>query len=329
MIDMTLIYLILNLSFFLLLYHIITDERILNLLILLIVFEGFSITIISSTHLPRYYGYILIFFGCFLWLKSKEYVGSSLEGQDWESSSVAWLLSPRQYLIQYFPIIGFSILLVDLISINFLYNNYMGNLDFLILLLSFVWILYKYIGDDFMKERDFIFIFMNVFTAMFVLPKAIAIAITGYSTDYSEGWFVEFFLANPVANLLNILGYNVFTNHDVIIYEDLTTGLTNSVWVARSCSGIQSVMVFISGFTAYILNERIKFGNFPSFVLVIGVLIAYFANLLRMAIIILVGHYWGSESLLWTHKNIGWVIFSLWIIIFWSILTRYLPHPKP
>ena len=51
----------------------------------------------------------------------------------------------------------------------------------------------------------------------------------------------------------------------------------------------------------------------------LGILMSYIANLIRMTIIVIVGHYYGIESLLWTHENIGWIIFTIWMIIFWQI----------
>ena len=48
-----------------------------------------------------------------------------------------------------------------------------------------------------------------------------------------------------------------------------------------------------------------------------------------MTIIIIVGHYYGIESLLWTHENIGWMIFTIWLIIFWQILSYIENISKP
>jgi exosortase/archaeosortase family protein len=85
------------------------------------------------------------------------------------------------------------------------------------------------------------------------------------------------------------------------------------------------VAVFIAGYTSFILTEYKVINKASFFFLIIGILIAYVANIFRMAIIVLSGHYWGIDALIWTHANIGWLIFTLWIFIFWAILIRVLP----
>ena len=54
-----------------------------------------------------------------------------------------------------------------------------------------------------------------------------------------------------------------------------------------------------------------------------GILAAYLANLLRMFIIVMVGHYRGSDALMWAHANAGWLIYMAWIALFWWLLFRW------
>ncbi len=41
----------------------------------------------------------------------------------------------------------------------------------------------------------------------------------------------------------------------------------------------------------------------------LGIARTYLANIIRMAIIVIVGYYYGMDALLWTHANMGWLIF--------------------
>ena len=59
------------------------------------------------------------------------------------------------------------------------------------------------------------------------------------------------------------------------------------------------------------------------FILLLGTLASYFANLFRMLIIVIVGIYFGPDALFWTHTNLGSFIFLLWMLIFW----RYILDP--
>jgi len=48
-----------------------------------------------------------------------------------------------------------------------------------------------------------------------------------------------------------------------------------------------------------------------------------------MALIVLVGHYYGGDALTWAHANVGWMIFLGWVGLFWWVLFRYLVEPQP
>ena len=56
----------------------------------------------------------------------------------------------------------------------------------------------------------------------------------------------------------------------------------------------------------------------------IGIMLSYVANIFRMSLIIVVGHYYGYEALEFTHANLGW-IFHFWIFIFWKLLEYLFP----
>jgi len=36
-----------------------------------------------------------------------------------------------------------------------------------------------------------------------------------------------------------------------------------------------------------------------------------------------VGYYKGLPALLWTHENVGWVIFLAWSSVFWYLVMRF------
>jgi len=60
---------------------------------------------------------------------------------------------------------------------------------------------------------------------------------------------------------------------------------------------------------------------------------AYAANVLRMAVIVLVGYYSASpqtelQDMLLAHSYAGWIIFLGWIGLFWGILFKFLPKGR-
>ena len=91
------------------------------------------------------------------------------------------------------------------------------------------------------------------------------------------------------------------------------------VSVAKACSGITSVIVFVSLFLSYLWVTNIRFGYSVWALLFIGLTLSYIANILRMAIIILAGHYWGMDALEFVHSYLGWLLFTGWMLLFWLI----------
>ena len=61
------------------------------------------------------------------------------------------------------------------------------------------------------------------------------------------------------------------------------------------------------------------------FLLIISVLsFLEFSNILRMYIVILSGHYYGLDTMLFVHNNAGWILFTFWLFLFW--FARFLSH---
>ena len=101
-------------------------------------------------------------------------------------------------------------------------------------------------------------------------------------------------------------------------------GSFDRVGITEACSGIYTTSIFISAFITYILVEYQQINRRVIFILILGVITSYFANILRMTIITGIGHYYGTDALLAAHANAGWLIFLAWIIPFWFLVFKYL-----
>jgi exosortase/archaeosortase family protein len=100
------------------------------------------------------------------------------------------------------------------------------------------------------------------------------------------------------------------------------------VGIGLSCTGLYSVSIFISGFIAFVLIEYRRLDIRVASLLTLGIFTSWFANILRMTIIVVVGSHYGREALVWTHANLGIFIFMLWVGLFWAIMFRLLVPPK-
>ena len=137
---------------------------------------------------------------------------------------------------------------------------------------------------------------------------------------------VSFFLSAPLVNSLNILGYEAWAESDIIFFQNLSEQKISSVKIGKSCSGLYSVGLFITFYTTFILLEYGgKFDKVALYLFLLGICFAYLANLIRMTLIIIVGHYYGTDALLFVHNNLGWLIFTFWIFIFIRILSSLVP----
>ena len=81
----------------------------------------------------------------------------------------------------------------------------------------------------------------------------------------------------------------------------LADGGRASVEIAESCSGIYTMVIFISALSSFVLVEFGKFNADTTLLMGLGIVFAFIANLFRMAIIVIVGYYDGVDTMLLVH----------------------------
>jgi exosortase/archaeosortase family protein len=127
-------------------------------------------------------------------------------------------------------------------------------------------------------------------------------------------------LTRPLVSLLALVGHEIFGMGSTVAFYDVTTESYLQLSITKGCSGLYSVLIFVSAFTSYIVCLDSKSLNVIHFIFItLGILLAYISNIMRMAIIVMVGEYYGMDALLWTHANLGPLIFLLWSLIFWQL----------
>ena len=246
----------------------------------------------------------------------------------------------------FLPIIG-CLLIIFVYFFNFIVRNNMdlGVNDTITILLGATLALYNYIPTKYDRERDFVLLFFVFLFLILVLPITLYSLITNSDplVENSNSPFIQYLLAEPTSGMLNALGIPAST-HSIppsltvngipltttgvqIVYQNVGEGAEtpwSTVMIGISCTGLYSVTIFISGFIAFILIEYGRFDIRVSSLLVLGIFTSWFANILRMTIIVAVGSHFGGESLRWTHENVGIFIFMLWVGLFWAIMFKVL-----
>ena len=233
-----------------------------------------------------------------------------------------------------FPISSFFLFISIFIYEYFGDGSFSTN-SLLVLILSLLFFTYNKGQEQYSKELDFLLVFFSIQVLLFViLPVLYKIHTNNIGqTITGKGWIddidlVNSFLAVPLSNFLNLLGFETVASGQDLFYQDIKSGTFQKVGIAESCSGVYSITLFLSALIAYSLVEHRVINSYHIIMMFFGVLIAYFANILRMSVIVISGHYFGVEMLLFTHKYAGWLIFTFWLFLFWLAFDYFYNYYK-
>lgn len=226
-----------------------------------------------------------------------------------------------------FPAAGVAVILAD-VTYNALFtgsvnNAFQGTHDTVAMLLGAVLLSYNFIPATYAKEKNFALFFAIALFGFLVVPVTL-IRIFSHQAELSVDVYSSTLLAPPIVAILRAMGVYAFSSGIDLTFA-VQGNRTATLAITTSCSGIYSFTIFASAFTSFVIVEFERFQVRVLGILGLGILTAYAANLLRMTIIVLVGHYTDGDDLknaLWTHANIGWVLFLIWIAVFWYAMFR-------
>ena len=80
-----------------------------------------------------------------------------------------------------------------------------------------------------------------------------------------------------------------------------------SVIIGGPCSGLYSMFLLIALMVAYTRIEHVERSIF-FLLLLISVVVAYIANIMRVAMLYIVGFFHGKETMYLVHVHLGWVL---------------------
>jgi archaeosortase C (PEF-CTERM variant) len=231
------------------------------------------------------------------------------------------LLTLKGRLRPWLPIIGIVAILIDLgWNLGIARSTEFLSQDWAMWALGLVLLAYNFVPSAYGKERDFSLILVFFYSITMVLPMGLYRLATG--TIDLPGGFVYWMLGVPVAALVRLTGAWA-SAHGIFIDYQMSTGQFGSLGISTGCAGLDSLFLFISGFVAFMLVENARLDRRIAAALVLGILTAYFANLLRMVIIVQAGVYWGHSAMMAVHENAGTLIFLGWIAVFWYLMYRF------
>lgn len=237
-------------------------------------------------------------------------------------------ITVRYGIEQFMPLIGFVLIL----AVYFFdyYNQILSDTGLMLILFALLIIIIPFFESDFKNKHSFEIDFIVIFSFNLFLILGFYSILFEFEMSHGDKFQflnndtqVEYLLSKPLSKILNLLGILSWSDGRLVYYPDLKSNLMSAVDITRGCSGLYSIFVFLSCFMAYLLSSQKEFNS--SFIIygIIAIWMSYISNMLRMVIIVMAGHYYGSDALVWTHKNIGWIIFTFWFMIFWYIFIRY------
>lgn len=207
--------------------------------------------------------------------------------------------------------------------------------DFIVTLFSLSLILYNSAPIEYHEQRDFVLLYLMFLTIVFAGLWKLYTVVTGESyaniTAYSEYYFITV----PVVSIVNIFGVdaNAVLNLTGIglsnIIEYYYEGRLIRLGIGTGCSGLYSAGLFFSAFLAFVLVRYRRVDGRILLGLGAGLLVTWFANILRMIATILVGSEFGAPALATFHMYFGIILFIAFVLVFWYLVVRWLDAHEP
>ena len=149
---------------------------------------------------------------------------------------------------------------------------------------------------------------------------ALNAVLDAYADSTPMRWYVSDALVAPTAWLLDALGQDVTRIDDTFrVGSDSPLFLT----VGVVCAGLYATVIFLGVFALFAWEQKTPPMRLAAYV-AIGVVGLHVANILRIALLVVVGDRWGSDALQATHRHAGWVLFLVWSLLFWAVVLRRL-----
>jgi archaeosortase C (PEF-CTERM variant) len=298
---------------------------------LVFLFAGLDVMILLS-HLDRLAGVALFAggLGILAW-GYKGAIGADAAPSDNLAGKIIHRATLGGRLIDLMPVAGAAaIVLAAAYNLMRTGELQLGSNDYVALLLGATMIAYNYVPRKFAAERDFAFLFFALLFVILVVPTTLYSmhygSLTEENLSATDTPWTEWLLARPTSGMLSLFGVENWLDpeaHNIINYIQ-QDGHRAAVSIGLSCTGLYSVSIFVSAFASFVAIEYKRFDTKVALLLFVGVLMAWYANVIRMALIVVVGVHYGPDALTWTHHNAGIFIFMAWILLFWGIMFKFL-----
>lgn len=201
------------------------------------------------------------------------------------------------------------------IAYNVITHSELGTLDIMTFLLGISLIAYDINNEEISRMGRFGAYMSATFIALFLFFFGL---FNRLNIDFTHT-FDHYFVLLPSVFVIKTIGIpiHVIATETVRIQgvEDM------SVIIGGPCSGLYSMFLLIALMVAYTRIEHVERSKFFS-LLLISVVVAYLANLMRVSTLYIVGFFYGKELMYTVHVHLGWVIFVIVVAVLLYVLDK-------
>lgn len=258
----------------------------------------------------------------FMWGHTSKYLGIGLAGLAIFIMYINYLKTEKKSNLvletnQFNILLGISLIFID-VGYNVYTNDAFRSFDYGMILSGLLIVLINTNILSFLRLNKQTVSFVTYF--IFILMMNLSFLGKGITYIYSI--FNPLATTNPLYDVVTASVIKISSFFLNIIKPTTQIGnLINFdgyvIGIAYPCSGIESMTLFLAAILAYFIANKEKNIKRVVTITLLGTLIFYISNIVRIITIILVGYYMGNDAMLFTHNNLGWIFFAIGMGIIW------------
>ena len=211
---------------------------------------------------------------------------------------------------RYYVVIGILIRLAD-IAYNMKAMNQLGTIDSMTFFMGISLIAYG--TSQYRRMGEFGIYMSGTFIVLYLFFYSLLPSLhNNFIHDFDH--YLVLIPSLSIVNTLTNMNISIIGTETVHFdgFEDAT------VVIGGPCSGLYSMLLLIGIIVGYAKMETLKDRKKVLLLVITAIIVAYFANLIRVSILYYVAYYYGIEKMMFVHVYLGWIIF---VIISFGIMT--------
>ena len=170
-----------------------------------------------------------------------------------------------------------------------------------------------------------IFYGFNGLKRLWIPAVYLGVLIVTYQLEFvaEEVQTLETALAQMMIFTMNSLGIKAILSNPVNVVQIFTPYGPYLLQIDGPCTGVKGMLAYGSLAVLMLLDEKASVRRKLA-ISAIGIAGTFVVNLLRLNVIFLVIYGLGIDAGLFVHSYLGYTLFIVWMVVFWSVAYKYL-----